>query len=64
MHLAVVAVLALLLLGGRGRISSLMGDAAQGIKAFKKGMQDDPNDKAAHDPHVPRRDAEGVDLRG
>ena len=30
-----------LLLFGRGKISDLMGDVAQGIKAFKKGMQDD-----------------------
>ena len=31
----------LLLLFGRGKISELMGDVAQGIKAFKKGMADD-----------------------
>ena len=30
-----------LLLFGRGKISELMGDVAQGIKAFKKGMQED-----------------------
>ena len=30
-----------LLLFGRGKISELMGDVAQGIKAFKKGMSDD-----------------------
>ena len=30
-----------LLLFGRGKISELMGDMAQGIKAFKKGMSDD-----------------------
>ena len=30
-----------LLLFGRGKISELMGDVAQGIKAFKKGMADD-----------------------
>ena len=35
----------LLLFGGRGKISSLMGDFAQGIKAFKKGMSED--DKTA-----------------
>ncbi|HEY3030509.1 MAG TPA: Sec-independent protein translocase subunit TatA, partial [Bradyrhizobium sp.] len=33
---------------GRGKISDLMGDVAQGIKAFKKGMQDD--DKTAEKP--------------
>jgi len=40
-HWIVVAVLILLVFGGRGKISSLMGDFAQGIKAFKKGMSED-----------------------
>jgi sec-independent protein translocase protein TatA len=44
-HLLVLLAVALLLFGGRGKISSLMGDFAEGIKAFKKGMQDD--DKSA-----------------
>ncbi len=35
----------MLLFGGRGKISVLMGDFAQGIKAFKKGMSED--DKTA-----------------
>ena len=29
------------LLFGRGKISSLMGDVAKGIKSFKKGMSSD-----------------------
>ena len=37
----IVVIAVLLLLFGRGKISDLMGDVAQGIKAFKKGMQDD-----------------------
>ena len=45
--LVLIAVVALLF-GGRGKISDLMGDVAQGIKAFKKGMQDD--DKTAEKP--------------
>jgi sec-independent protein translocase protein TatA len=36
-----VVIVVVLLLFGRGKISELMGDMAQGIKAFKKGMQDD-----------------------
>ncbi len=39
-----------LLLFGRGKISDLMGDVAQGIKAFKKGMSDDDTAKADPDP--------------
>jgi sec-independent protein translocase protein TatA len=37
-----VVIVVVLLLFGRGKISELMGDMAQGIKAFKKGMADDP----------------------
>lgn len=37
----VLVVLVIVLLFGGGRISSLMGDVAKGIKAFKKGMADD-----------------------
>tara|TARA_B110000116_G_scaffold241308_1_gene229828 strand:- start:415 stop:621 length:207 start_codon:yes stop_codon:yes gene_type:complete len=36
----IVAVL-IVLLFGRGKISSVMGDVAKGIKSFKKGMTDD-----------------------
>ena len=37
----IVVIGVVLLLFGRGKISDLMGDVAQGIKAFKKCMQDD-----------------------
>jgi sec-independent protein translocase protein TatA len=42
-HWIVVGVIVLLLFG-RGKISELMGDVAQGIKAFKKGMAEDKAD--------------------
>ncbi len=43
-QIAIVVVLVVLLFG-RGKISSLMGDVAKGIKSFKKGMSssDDSN---------------------
>ena len=41
----IVVIAVVLLLFGRGKISDLMGDVAQGIKSFKKGLQDD--DKTA-----------------
>ena len=37
----IILIGVVLLLFGRGKISELMGDVAQGIKAFKKGMSDD-----------------------
>ena len=39
-QIAVVIILVILLFG-RGKISSLMGDVAKGIKSFKKGMSSD-----------------------
>jgi sec-independent protein translocase protein TatA len=47
-HWILVIGVAVLLFGGRGKISGLMGDVAQGIKAFKKGMQED--DTVASNP--------------
>ena len=42
-QIAIVIVL-IILLFGRGKISSLMGDVAKGIKSFKKGMSSDATD--------------------
>ena len=44
----IVVIAVVLLLFGRGKISDLMGDVAQGIKAFKKGMAEE--DKAEVEP--------------
>ncbi|MBX9617796.1 twin-arginine translocase TatA/TatE family subunit [Candidatus Raskinella chloraquaticus] len=40
-HWLVVGLLALLLFGGKGKISEMMGDVAKGIKSFKKGLAED-----------------------
>ena len=40
-HWLLVMVVVLLMFGGRGKISSIMGDFAKGIKAFKHGMKDE-----------------------
>lgn len=45
--LLVVAVLLLLLFGGRGKISALMGDMAKGVTAFRKGLKDEDEAQAA-----------------
>ena len=44
-QIAIVVVLVVLLFG-RGKISSLMGDVAKGIKSFKKGMASDVIDES------------------
>jgi TatA/E family protein of Tat protein translocase len=40
-HLLIFALAALLVFGGSGRISSLMGDVAKGIKSFRIGLSED-----------------------
>tara|TARA_B100000941_G_C28497198_1_gene551694 strand:- start:53 stop:250 length:198 start_codon:yes stop_codon:yes gene_type:complete len=47
-QIAIVVVLVVLLFG-RGKISSLMGDVAKGIKSFKKGMSDESSTNNQND---------------
>jgi sec-independent protein translocase protein TatA len=49
-HWLIFLVVALLLFGGSGKISSIMGDVAKGIKSFKKGMSEDDVATPAADP--------------
>ena len=44
-HLVIIALVVLLVFGGSGRVSSLMGDMAKGIKSFRKGLSEDDNEK-------------------
>jgi sec-independent protein translocase protein TatA len=46
-HILLV-LLVFVLLFGTGKISGLMGDVAQGIKSFKKGMAEDDEDETKH----------------
>ena len=41
-----IVLVLLVLLFGRGKISELMGDLAQGIKSFKKGVSEDEEEPA------------------
>lgn len=41
-QLIIVAILFLLLFGGRGKISAIMGDVAKGITSFRKGLKEEP----------------------
>ncbi len=47
-HWLLVLAVGLLLFGGRGKISELMGDFAKGIKSFKKGLAEE--DKPEPEP--------------
>lgn len=46
-HWLVLGAVVLLLFGGRGKISGMMGDLAGGIKAFKRGMREDDEPQQA-----------------
>ncbi|WP_425404730.1 twin-arginine translocase TatA/TatE family subunit [Hwanghaeella sp.] len=45
-HWLIVLAVVLLLFGGRGKISQLMGDFGKGLNAFKKNVKDQTNEEA------------------
>ena len=57
-HWLIFLAVALLLFGGSGKISSIMGDVAKGIKSFKKGMSED--DEVAAKPADPKVIEQGI----
>lgn len=62
-HWAIVVVVVLVLFGGRGKLSGIMGDAAKGIRAFKDGLKDDTDAKSKDAPGaLPRTEAEKEEL--
>ncbi|MGD0026298.1 MAG: twin-arginine translocase TatA/TatE family subunit [Xanthobacteraceae bacterium] len=52
-HWLIVLVVGLLVFGGRGKISDLMGDVAKGIKSFKKGLSEDETAEPAPKSDAP-----------
>ena len=44
-HLLILGVIALVLFGGRGKVSDLMGDFGRGINSFKKGLNEKEDPK-------------------
>ena len=57
-HWLLIIGVVVLLFGGRGKISDLMGDFAKGIRSFKKGLNEPDDDPAITDR---RDDREGKD---
>jgi len=55
-HWMLFLAVALLLFGGKGKISDIMGDVAKGVKSFKKGLNEDDDEKRAETqaPAAPR----------
>lgn len=58
-HWLIVLVIVLLLFGA-GKIPKLMGDMAKGVKAFKKGLNDDEDAPAAKPADTQRLDTEAA----
>lgn len=48
-HWLIVLVVVLVLFGGGGKISRLMGDFGKGLKSFKKNVKEEAEDVAADD---------------
>ena len=44
-HILILAAIALVLFGGRGKVSDLMGDFGKGINSFKKGLSEKEDPK-------------------
>jgi sec-independent protein translocase protein TatA len=62
-HWLIVLVVVLVLFGGKGKLSGIMGDAAKGIRAFREGLKEDPHAAEKTGGALPRTDAEKEDLR-
>ncbi len=61
-QILIVLVLVLLLFGGRGKISSVMGDMARGIRSFKTGLKDDEDERQAEAPRSIPDKGETIDV--
>jgi sec-independent protein translocase protein TatA len=61
-HWLIVGAVLLLLFGGRGKISEMMGDVAKGIKAFKKGMTEEEAAGSKSDAPVKSIDHQSADV--
>lgn len=55
-HILIIVVIVLLLFGGRGKISDIMGDFAKGINSFRKGLNDHDDDATKSIPQDRRDD--------
>ncbi|MBI2241395.1 MAG: twin-arginine translocase TatA/TatE family subunit [Magnetospirillum gryphiswaldense] len=58
-HWLIVLVIVLLLFGA-GKIPKLMGDMAKGVKAFKKGLNEDDDAPAAKPAESQRLESESA----
>ena len=61
-HVLIIVVVVAVLFGGRGKLSSIMGDAAKGIRAFKDGLKGEDDHPKPAEP-LPHREREQDEVR-
>ena len=57
-HWVLILVVVVVLFGGKGKLSGLMGDAARGIKEFKNGLKEDDKPTTAATTPLPAETVE------
>ena len=60
-HWLIVLAVVLVLFGGKGKISALMGDFGKGLKSFKKGMKDEEEVVIEETPKVLKSEQDSGD---
>lgn len=60
-HWLIVLAVVVLLFGGGGKISRLMGDFGKGLKSFKKGLKEDEQEVAGEGAKPVRSDTAAVE---
>jgi sec-independent protein translocase protein TatA len=56
----IIVLAIVLLLFGRGKVSGLMGDVAQGMKSFRKGLADDDDEVVQNARPIERATVEPI----
>jgi sec-independent protein translocase protein TatA len=59
-HILILALIALVLFGGRGKVSDLMGDFGRGVSSFKKGLNDGKDDPKVINAEVAEKTKDSV----
>jgi sec-independent protein translocase protein TatA len=51
-HILILAIIAVLMFGGRGKISDLMSDVGKGVKSFRQGLKESESGETNSPPPV------------
>ncbi len=60
-HWLIVLIVVMVMFGGRGKISSLMGDVAHGIRNFRDGLKDPQEQKTLSDSDSEKAEVKETD---